>query len=139
MINRAAIVVALASLCVQAQSPAVIVNRDTAKWVHEKRDPPGAESVVLREDAKTGGLELLVTYPAGHMFTPHSHESNERIILLEGRLSLRTGDAPEQILHPGGYAFLPAKEPQRLACTSDTRCVFYVAWDGSPRSRRPEK
>ena len=97
------------------------------------------DSVTLREDAATGGLELLVTYPAGHVFAPHWHEANERIILLEGRLQLGQ-DNDRKYLEPGGYAFLAAREPQRLSCASKTHCVFYVSWDGNPKSHAvPQK
>jgi quercetin dioxygenase-like cupin family protein len=117
----------------QAAIEAVIVNREGAKWVHEAKDPAGAESVTIREDRVTGGLELLVRYPGGHVFPPHWHDANERIILLSGRLSFRRGDQ-ENLLEPGGFAYLPAREPQRLSCASKDQCVFYVLWDGSPRS-----
>lgn len=106
-------------------STAVIANLETAKWGHDQGDPPGSESVTLREDAKTGAMELLVRYPAGHVFSPHWHSSNERMILLEGRMSVGG-----KLLDPGGYAFLPAKEVQRMSCVSKTRCTFYVYWDG---------
>jgi quercetin dioxygenase-like cupin family protein len=113
----------------QTGSQAVIVTKESAKWVHEAKDPPGSESVFLREDPATGGVELLVSYPPGHVFAPHWHDSNERIVVTEGTLTF--GD---QSVGSGGYAFLPAKEVQRGACTSKTKCVFYVSWDGSPKS-----
>ena len=69
-------------------------------------------------------------YPAGHSFAAHWHSVNERIVLLEGRLSLRQGQGAESFLEPGGYAFLPAKEVQHTRCVSTTRCAFYVYWDG---------
>ena len=37
---------------------------------------------------------------------PHWHNSNERILLFEGRLKL----GESSLLEPGGYAFLPARE-----------------------------
>lgn len=111
--------------CQPIANTAVVANLATAKWVHDAGDPPGATNVLLREDAKSGGMELLVRYPAGHTFRPHWHSANERIILLEGRLSLG-----EKFLDPGGYAFLPAKEVQRLSCVSKTPCAWYMAWDG---------
>jgi hypothetical protein len=113
-----------------AAAQAVVTNPAAAKWTHDKGDPPGAENVFLRQDPRTGGMELLVRYPAGHVFAPHWHSVNERIVLLEGRLSVRVGDGPEATLDAGGFAFLPAKETQRLACVSGSRCTFYVAWDG---------
>jgi quercetin dioxygenase-like cupin family protein len=115
-------------LCQPASNTAVLSNLATAKWVHDKGDPPGSTNVLLREDAKTGAMELLVRYPAGHVFRPHWHSANERIILLEGRLSLAQPDG-EKFLDPGGYAYLPAKEVQRLSCVSKTPCTWYIYWD----------
>src|SRR5690242_5532814 len=100
---------------------AIVANPNSVKWVHEARDPEGAESVVLRDDPKTGSLELFARYPAGHVFPPHWHGANEHIVLLEGRLSMQKSQV-QTYLEAGGFAFLPAKEVQRLACVSDTRC-----------------
>jgi hypothetical protein len=116
------------SLCQTGSgSSAVIANQATAKWSHDSKD--GSESVTLREDAQTGAVEMLVRYPGGHVFRPHWHSANERMVLIEGRMSLRQGDRPETFVEPGGYAFLPAKEVQRTTCVSKTRCSFYVYWD----------
>ena len=109
------------------------VNPAEAKWVHEARDPAGADSVTLREDAKTGGMEMLVHYPGGHVFKPHWHDSNERILVMEGQLSLKQADR-ESLVDAGGYAFLPAREAQNLSCTQKSRCTFYLLWDGNPAS-----
>jgi hypothetical protein len=38
----------------QSPSKAIITNLDTAKWVHERGD---SESVVLRGDPSTGGMD----------------------------------------------------------------------------------
>jgi len=113
----------------QGTGSAVLANVTTAKFVHEQGDPAGSESVTLREDPKTGAVELFARYPAGHVFSPHWHSSNERMIVVEGRMSVRNGDK-ETLLDAGGYAYLPAKEVQRMACVSTTRCTFYVFWDG---------
>jgi len=112
---------------------AILTNLDTAKWVHEKGDPPESESLLLRQDSQTGGMELLVRFPGGHVIKPHWHESNERIIVLEGQLTLRQ-DSGETALNPGGYAFLPAHAVQRLSCSSKARCTFYLSWDGKSAS-----
>jgi hypothetical protein len=119
------VLTALMLPCQPGPGTAVVANLATAKWGHDAGDPPGSESVTLRQDAQTGAIELLVRYPAGHVFAPHWHSANERIVLLDGRVSL----GAEKFLYPGGYAFLPAKEVQHLACISKTRCTFYVYWD----------
>src|SRR5262249_18179857 len=121
-------------LLAQSSSKAVLTNLNTAKWEHEKNDPPGSESVMLRMDEKTHAMELLVRFPAGHVIAPHTHESNERIIVLEGQLTLRQDSGPTG-LNAGGYAYRPAREVQRLSFTSKPRCTFYRAWDGNPAAK----
>jgi len=126
---------AIGSVAIAAGQTAgpILTNLETAKWVHEKNDPPGMEAVVLHEDSQTGGMEMLVRFPAGHVIKPHYHESNERIIVLEGQITLKQ-DSGETALNSGGFAFLPAREVQRLSCSSTTRCTVYLAWDGKPNS-----
>jgi len=117
----------------QSGSQPVIVNLDTANWTHEKGAPDGSGGVVLHSDANTGGIDYLVRFPAGHVIAPHFHDSNERVIVVEGQLTLRQ-DSGDSLIDAGGYAFLPAHEVQRLSCTSKTRCTFYLSWDGKPDS-----
>ena len=117
----------------QAVSNATVTNLDTANWTHDKGAAAGSEGVLLRTDATNGGIDLLVRYPAGHVIAPHYHESNERIIVVEGQLTLRQ-DKGDAHIDTGGYAFLPAGEVQRLSCSSKTRCTFYLSWDGKPQS-----
>lgn len=117
----------------QTVSKAIVTNPDTAQWTKEKGAPADTEGVMLHTDPKTGGMDLLVRFPAGHVIAPHSHDSNERIFVAEGQLTLRqtSGDA---LINTGGFAFLPAGEVQRLSCSSKTRCTFYLSWDGKPDS-----
>src|SRR5271165_5629966 len=117
----------------QAVSNAIVTNLDTANWTHDKGAAAGSEGVLLRTDATNGGMDLLVRYPAGHVIAPHFHESNERIFVVEGQITLKQ-DTGEKLIKAGGYAYLPAKEVQRLSCTSTTRCTFYLTWDRNPKS-----
>jgi len=124
---------ALAIAAGQSGSQRLVVNLDTANWTHEKGAPDGSGGVVLHTDSSTGGMDLLVRFPAGHVIAPHFHDSNERVIVVEGQLTLRQ-DSGDSLIDAGGYAFLPAHEVQRLSCTSKTRCTFYLSWDGKPDS-----
>jgi quercetin dioxygenase-like cupin family protein len=108
----------------------VLANPAEVKWDNSKN---GSESTTLREDSKTGSLELLARYPAGHVFPPHWHNANERIVLIEGRIAIEDS-AEKHFIEPGGYAYLPARQVQKLTCVSSTRCSFYVFWDGAPAS-----
>jgi quercetin dioxygenase-like cupin family protein len=113
----------------QSSSRAIVVNLDSANWTRDKE----SESVLVHSDQTTGGMELLVRFPAGHVIPPHSHDSNERVIVVEGQLKLGQ-DSGDVFLNTGGFAFLPAHEVQRLSCSSKTRCSFYLIWDGNPQS-----
>jgi quercetin dioxygenase-like cupin family protein len=107
-------------------------NLETANWTHEKGADPDSGYVMLHSDPATG-TDLLVRFPAGHVIAPHFHESNERIVVAEGQLTLRRDDGDTRI-DTGGFAFLPAHEVQRLSCTSKAHCSFYLMWDGKPDS-----
>jgi anti-sigma factor ChrR (cupin superfamily) len=119
---RYPILIVMAGLLLAESSGVVVVNPGAAKWQVEGG---GSESVVLREDAQTGALELFARYPAGHVFAPHWHSVNERMVLVEGRMSVNN-----TTLEPGGFAYLPAKQVQTMSCVSTSRCAFYVSWDG---------
>jgi len=123
----------LAASAGQTDSKAIVVNIDTANWTHEKGAADDSEGVMLRTDKITGGMDLLVRFPAGHVIPPHFHDSNEHIIVVEGQLTLHQ-DEGDALVNAGGFAFLPAHEVQRLSCTSKTRCNFYLSWDGKPDS-----
>jgi quercetin dioxygenase-like cupin family protein len=117
----------------QATSEAIVTNLSTANWTHEKGAVAGSEGVMLHADPKTGGMDLLVRFPAGHVIAPHFHDSNERVVVVEGQLTLRREGA-DATIDTGGFAYLPAREVQRLSCSSKTRCSFYLMWDGKPDS-----
>ena len=54
--------ISLACAAGQTQS-SILTNLDTAKWTHEKGDPPSMEAAVLREGPVTGGLEMIARFP----------------------------------------------------------------------------
>ena len=117
----------------QTASQAVLVNLDTANWAKDQGAPADTGGVTLHTDPATGAMDLLVRFPAGHVIAPHFHDSNERVFVVEGQLTLRQ-DSGDKLINTGGYAFLPAHEVQRLSCTSKSRCTFYLSWDGKPDS-----
>jgi hypothetical protein len=73
----------------QVNTKAIVVNLDTANWTYEKESSNGSEGMMVHSDEATGGMDLLVRLPAGHVVPPHFHDSNERISFAEGELTLR--------------------------------------------------
>jgi anti-sigma factor ChrR (cupin superfamily) len=120
--------ITLALLLAQAgssgKSDRLLANPGALKW---EKAANGSESATLRENPE--GVELLAHYPAGHVFPAHWHSANERVVLIEGRISMEQ-DGRKDYLELGGYAYMPAKQVQRMQCVSETRCSFYVFWDG---------
>jgi len=118
----------LALLLTQAattgKSDRLLANPGAVKW---EKAANGSESATLRENPE--GVELLARYPVGHVFPAHWHSANERVVLIEGRISTEEGGRKE-FLEAGGYAYMSAKQVQRMKCVSETRCSFYVFWDG---------
>jgi len=129
--EAAALLTAL--LNAQSDSKAIVINLATANWTHEKGAPPETEGVMIRADDKSGGIDILARYPGGHVIAPHFHDSNEHVFVAEGQLTL-TRESGTVRIDTGGFAYLPAHEVQCLACTSKTRCSFYLSWDGNPTS-----
>jgi mannose-6-phosphate isomerase-like protein (cupin superfamily) len=127
---------ALLLFCVTAltqssTSGAVVVNSHNAKWTRDPKDPPGAESLDLRTDAKTGATEFFARYPGGYAFKPHSHKANERFMLIESRAAIEVGDVMST-LDPGGFAYFPAGQTHKISCVSSTPCMWYLGWNGKP-------
>ena len=110
-----------------AQSQAVLTNLATAKWTHDKGDPPGTESVMLRADEATGGMDLLVRFPAGHVFKPHSHQSNERIIVLEGQLTLKRESGDSSLDEGEWHSF---RRGRSSGCHAARRRAAHFIWPG---------
>jgi quercetin dioxygenase-like cupin family protein len=106
------------------------LNQAEAGWHHSASEPQGVENVALHEDTATGSLDVFARYPGGYTIPPHWHSSNERILLTEGRLQVEI-NGKQKTLDPGGFAFLPARELQRISCVSKTRCVMYMSWDST--------
>jgi quercetin dioxygenase-like cupin family protein len=83
-------------------------------------------------------MDLLVRYPAGRKLNPHWHNVTERMVLLEGKMAVKLGDAEATEVKPGGVMIVPPKQSHQLSCVSETRCTFYVAWDGKLDTHRAE-
>jgi len=113
----------------------VAANQSDASWKHGAVDKPGMDSSALREDPVNGAFDVFARYPAGYVFPTHWHSSNERMVVIEGRMQIEQG-GKEKFLDPGGFAFLPAREIQKMSCVSKTRCVLYMFWDAAYDSHK---
>lgn len=91
--------------------------------------PEGCELAVLHGDPSRPNADLLLRVQPGIRLPAHTHSSVERMILTEGRMSVKYEGAPETVLEPGAYAWGPANVAHQAACISDTPCLLFIAFE----------
>ncbi len=86
-----------------------MVTPDTVKWGAAPPSlPPGAQASVLSGDpSKTGVFVIRLKFPDGYSVPPHSHPTDEHVLVVSGTLMAGMGDKRvESSMHalpPGGY------------------------------------
>lgn len=92
--------------------------------------PTGCQIAVLNGDPAKPNADIFLRVPGGYTIPPHSHTSPERMILVEGQLTVRYRGAPAEILTPGEYAYGPARLPHEATCTGNKACTLFIAFEG---------
>jgi len=92
--------------------------------------PAGCELAVLHGDPAKPNADVFLRVPAGYAIPPHSHSSAERMILVTGRLDVKYQGAQPVTLHPGNYAYGPARLPHKATCMAAEACTLFVAFEG---------
>lgn len=92
--------------------------------------PAGCQIAVLHGDPGKPNADVFLRVPGGYTIPPHSHTSPERIVLVEGQLTVRYQGAAAQILTMGEYAYGPAGLPHVATCTAAQTCTLFIAFEG---------
>jgi len=92
--------------------------------------PTGCQIAVLNGDPAKPNADIFLRVPGGYTIPPHSHTSPERMILVEGQLTVRYRGASAEILTPGEYAYGPASLPHEATCTGNKACTLFIAFEG---------
>jgi len=92
--------------------------------------PAGCQIAVLNGDPSKPNADVFLRVPAGYKIPAHSHTSPERMILVEGKLSVRYEGTPAAALTPGEYAYGPAGLPHEATCRGKTSCTLFIAFEG---------
>lgn len=102
---------------VQAQSDRhVIQTPGEANWgAAPPLLPPGAQIAVLAGNPMTQGrYTVRLKFPASYAIPPHSHPTDENVVVISGELTFGMGNvltkdaATNKTLGTGGYALMPA-------------------------------
>ena len=72
-----------------------------------------------------------IVLPAGYATGSHFHDEQEELFFVHsGRVAIEFGDGSEQVLEPGGMAWVDAPTHRKLRNLSDTEEAVYVIVGG---------
>ena len=105
---------ALASAAFAQTTHHVVENLQDAKWgPAPPMLPPGSSVEVLAGDpSQSVPVTLRAKVPEGYRIPPHSHPTDENVVILSGTVGFGMGDKMDmsalKLLRVGGYALMPA-------------------------------
>ncbi len=92
--------------------------------------PSGCQIAVLNGDPSKPNADVFLRVPGGYAIPAHSHTSAERMILVQGRLTVRYMGAAAAVLTAGHYAYGPAGLPHEARCAGKNSCTLFIAFEG---------
>ena len=127
----------LATLTAFAQAPAgepALAFQPLSKDLKWGPCPPlfakGCEIAVLHGNPAQPNTDIWLRVPPGFHLPPHTHSSNERMVLSTGELEVRYENQRKVVLKRGDYAFGPAKRPHEARCVGKVACTLFIAFEG---------
>jgi len=94
--------------------------------------PPGAQIAVLAGDpSKAAPYTVRLKFPANYVIPPHSHPTDENVVVVSGAVSFGVGDvlakgaATNKTLPPGGFALQPANMNHFAYTTQESTIVLF--------------
>lgn len=114
----------------EAPGSARLVSPQESDWRPPSNLPPGAEYVLIAEDAVTHGIQAMVRFPSGYRVPSHSHTCTETLVVMSGRLEVEMG-GKKTVLKAGDYAVFPAGTAHSLRAAGWRRAVFTATTDGA--------
>ena len=116
------------------EGPQLAITRTVASDLQWGACPPifpaGCQIAVLHGNPAQPNADVFLRVPGGATLPAHSHTSAERMILVEGKLSVRYKGAAAELLTPGEYAYGPASLPHEATCQGDKPCTLFIAFEG---------
>jgi mannose-6-phosphate isomerase-like protein (cupin superfamily) len=92
--------------------------------------PTGCGIAVVHGDPAGDDGDVFFRVPAKAQIPLHWHTAAERMVLVSGRLAVRSDGQPPVTLTPGTYAYMPARLPHSATCEGAEPCVLFIAFMG---------
>ena len=131
MLVMLAAAAALAAEARQAPPTHVKVRPADVKWGPAPPVlPPGAQIAVLDGDpTKAGFFTIRLKFPDGYKIAPHSHPTDENIVVVSGVFMMGMGAAPDDAamhqLPAGSFTTIPKTSPHYAAAKGETVIQIY--------------
>ncbi|HZP94182.1 MAG TPA: cupin domain-containing protein [Burkholderiales bacterium] len=89
--------------------------------------PKGCEASLVWGDYEKGASGWFVRAPGGYLFPRHEHTSEERILVIRGRITGSVNGAKETMVTPGMYWGFAGKAVHWARC--EDPCLMYITYD----------
>ncbi|TRZ44490.1 cupin [Robertkochia solimangrovi] len=106
-----------------------ILNDPSIQW-HPGPDfmPEGIQLAFLQGNPEDKNIDVLFKMPANSKAPNHWHNSQERMVLISGELTVQYEGEEPSTLKPGYYAYGPSKKPHTAECGDAGPCILYIAF-----------
>lgn len=112
---------------VKENSHAIDPTHPDVVWSPAPPAFPGCSVTILNGEINKSRLDFFFRIESKTEVVRHTHNSAERMILVQGNLEVQYDGEDATVLKPGMYAFGPAKKPHRAKCLSSKPCILFVA------------
>lgn len=139
-------VVALAVLLVGAALPAVALAQASSRMTEHpptfaQNDknlkwggcpdglPKGCQLAVLNGDPAKPGADVFLKVPGKSKVPSHKHTSAERIVVIDGEITITYDGQKPLAMKRGTYHYGPAEAVHEAACVSAQPCVLFISFE----------
>ena len=92
--------------------------------------PQGADLSVLYGDPSAGASEMYFRLQPGVRVPMHFHTSPERLVGIQGTLTMEYPDGSKADINSGDYMLMPSKMPHAATCSAaGPDCIAYLYWE----------
>jgi hypothetical protein len=100
--------------------------------------PKGCGITVLHGDPSKPDFDVFFRVPGHSKIPAHWHTSPERMVLVDGEMTVTYEGQKPIKLKPGMYAYGPPGVHHSGECVSDEACVLFIAFE-APLDAMPEQ
>lgn len=91
--------------------------------------PSGCNVTIIHGDPTKPNADAVFKFQPGTDIPEHWHNSAERMILVQGEMTVTYEDEKTKTLKAGHYAYGPSKKPHTAKCTGSEPCLLFVGFE----------